>query len=232
MPRRRSKGRKSGSKSKSKSFESDGKLKKWNTISDIPMDEEDQCASWISVLRLLSLFKFTLVHASKDKILLNGDHNGGYDDDGEDDEVFALKGIDDGSEEDFSGFADEEVSDNNTELETEVLPTKNKTKRSPKAKGKTPELPQEEEEEEEGWGRGRAAYYSSNADQLESDDEEGNELEEQEAIRLQTAMRKEMTDDDFGLNDSPEGLQKDDMEYDAVLFIPFAIIVDLLQAIS
>ena len=54
MPRRRaSKGRESGSKSKSKSFhKSDGKLKKWNTISDIPMDEEDQCASSTFVLRL------------------------------------------------------------------------------------------------------------------------------------------------------------------------------------
>ena len=45
MPRRRiSKRRENGYKSKSKSFhKSDGKLKKWNTISDIPMDEEDQC---------------------------------------------------------------------------------------------------------------------------------------------------------------------------------------------
>jgi hypothetical protein len=47
MPRRRiAKGRESDSKSKSKSFhKSDGKLKKWDTISDIPMDEEDQCLS-------------------------------------------------------------------------------------------------------------------------------------------------------------------------------------------
>lgn len=58
MPRRRiAKGRESGSKSKSKSFhKSDGKLKKWNTISDIPMDEEDQCAS-LNFLFLLTTFK-------------------------------------------------------------------------------------------------------------------------------------------------------------------------------
>jgi U3 small nucleolar RNA-associated protein 3 len=49
---------------------------------------------------------------------------------------------------------------------------------------------------------------------LESDDEEGNELEEQEAKRLQAAARKEMTDDDFGLNDSPEVMQNvPDIEY-------------------
>ncbi|KAF8809583.1 hypothetical protein BYT27DRAFT_7187900 [Phlegmacium glaucopus] len=198
MPRRRTaKGRESGSKSQSKSFhKSDGKLKKWNTISDIPMDEEDQ------------------FHTSKDKILLDGDHND--DDDGDDDEVFALKGIDDDSEEDEEIYKDEddEVPDDEVEIETKGPTTKKKSKRSKKAKGKTAESSEEEEEEEEeeGWGRGRAAYYSSNADQLESDDEEGNELEEQEAKRLQAAIRKEMTDDDFGLNDNPEVIRKDVMD--------------------
>jgi U3 small nucleolar RNA-associated protein 3 len=169
---------------------------------------------------LYDLFNFAIVHASKDKILLNGDQYGGYDDDGDDDEVFALKGIDDDSEDD-EGFYDEdnEILDDEAEIETdsEAPGTKKKSKHSRKVKGKTvqsPEREPEEEEEEEGWGRGRAAYYSSNAVELESDDEEGNELEEQEAKRLQAAARKEMTDDDFGLNDSPEVMQNvPDIEY-------------------
>jgi U3 small nucleolar RNA-associated protein 3 len=168
---------------------------------------------------LYNLFNFAVVHASKDKILLNGDQYGGYDDDGDDDEVFALKGINDDDSEEDEGFydQDEEILDDEAEIETEASGTKKKSKHSRKVKGKTAESPEpeeEKEEEEEGWGRGRAAYYSSNAVELESDDEEGNELEEQEAKRLQAAARKEMTDDDFGLNDNPEVTQNDpDMEY-------------------
>ena len=143
-----------------------------------------------------------VVHASKDKILLNGDQYGGYDDDGDDDEVFALKGVDNDSEEDEGFYEDEdgEVLDNDeTEIETEGPGTKKKSKHSKKVKRKTAGSPEpeeeEEKEEEDGWGRGRAAYYSSNAVELESDDEEGNELEEQEAKRLQAVARKEMTED-------------------------------------
>ena len=179
-----------------------------------------------------------VVHASKDKILLNGDQYGGYDDDGDDDEVFALKGVDNDSEEDEGFYEDEdgEVLDNDeTEIETEGPGTKKKSKHSKKVKRKTAGSPEpeeeEEEEEEDGWGRGRAAYYSSNAVELESDDEEGNELEEQEAKRLQAVARKEMTDDDFGLNDNPEVLQNDpDIEYCSHYL--FAIITDSLQVAS
>jgi len=43
MPRR-SVSRSRTSKSKPKPLKrSDGKLKKWNTVEDIPMDDEDQC---------------------------------------------------------------------------------------------------------------------------------------------------------------------------------------------
>ena len=165
---------------------------------------------------------------------MDGDQNGDYDDDGDNDEVFALNGIDDDSEEDEGFYVDEDdkILDDEAEIEAEAPATKKKSKHSRKVKGKTAESPEpeEEEEEEEGWGRGRAAYYSSNADQLESDDEEGNELEEQEAKRLQAAVRKEMTDDDFGLNDNPEVMQKDsDMEYGHCSLYPFAIITDPLQ---
>ena len=152
---------------------------------------------------------------------MNGDQNGDYDDDIDDDEVFALKEIDNDSEEDEGFYEDDdnEILDDEAEIETEAPGTKKKSKHSREVKEETaespePEVEEEEVEEVEGWGRGRAAYYSSNAVELESDDEEGNELEEQEAKRLQAAMRKEMTDDDFGLNDNPEVMQKDsDMEY-------------------
>lgn len=52
----------------------------------------------------------------------------------------------------------------------------------------------------EGWGSKKSAYYSSNAAQLESDDEEANEMEEQEARRLQAKMRTHMSESDFGLD--------------------------------
>lgn len=171
--------------------------------------------------------------------MLNGDQYGGYDDDGDDDEVFALKGInDDDSEEDENFYNEnEEIPDDELEIEKEVPGTKKKSKHSRKVKGKTAELPEpeeeEKEEEDEGWGRGRAAYYSSNAVELESDDEEGNELEEQEAKRLQTAARIEMTDDDFGLNDNPEVMQNDpDMEYRYYSLYPLAITTDPLKVAS
>jgi U3 small nucleolar RNA-associated protein 3 len=67
---------------------------------------------------------------------------------------------------------------------------------------------QESEEEEESWGRKKSAYYSSNAAELDSEDEEANELEEQEAKRIQAKTRDAMLDDDFGLAD----IKREDME--------------------
>ncbi|KAI0923237.1 hypothetical protein AcV5_007441 [Taiwanofungus camphoratus] len=86
--------------------------------------------------------------------------------------------------------------------------------KSKRKKGKTSRSPSssvaESESEEEGWGKAKSAYYSSNAPQLESDDEEANELEEQEARRLQTRARDAMADDDFGLGDDIEGAPEPD----------------------
>ena len=67
-----------------------------------------------------------------------------------------------------------------------------------------------ESSEEEGWGTKKSAYYASNADEIESDDEEANELEEQEAKRLQAKARDAMADNDFGLGDVVEGLPEED----------------------
>lgn len=175
----------------------DAKINKWNKTSDIPLDEEDECQPVVFVLRLkLNLYA---VHASRDKILLEGNEYGG-DDDGDDDEVFAL---------DLSDNEEEVEDEEEAEDDDEEVPvaksksSKSKSKAKTKAKAKT-SSEEEESDEDEAWGRGRSAYYSSNAAQLDSDDEEGNELEEQEAKRLQAKSRDAMADDDFGLGDAVE----------------------------
>ncbi|KAJ7212214.1 Sas10 C-terminal domain-containing protein [Mycena pura] len=162
----------------------DSKIKKWDKLSDIPLDAEDE------------------FHASRDKVLLEG-NNFGEDEDGDEDEVFGLDLDED----------DDEVEQENAEDDEEIpVATKKSSKsRKPKAKS-TSESSSDEESEEEGWGRGRSAYYSSNAAQLESDDEEGNELEEQEARRLQTKSRDSMRDEDFGLEDVVEPIALDAVE--------------------
>ncbi|KAH9955170.1 hypothetical protein BC827DRAFT_1271975 [Russula dissimulans] len=144
----------------------DAKIKRWNTLADIPMDDEDQ------------------FHASKDRILLESEE-AGADEDGDEDEVFALKGI-----------------------PLRRQPTVRASKGS-KAKAKPlPEANDEEEqesEEEESWGRKKSAYYASNAPEIDSEDEEANEMEEQEARRIQAKARDALLDDDFGLVDIDQG---------------------------
>ncbi|KAN0127334.1 Sas10 C-terminal domain containing protein [Lactarius tabidus] len=163
----------------------DSRMKRWNTSADIPMDEEDQ------------------FHASKDRILLE-DEDVGADGDGGEEEVFALKGIQ-------SSESDEDAEDMNEDEEENQPRPEVRTKRKGKAKAKPPpesedeEESEEDEEEEESWGRKKSAYYSSNAAELDSEDEEANELEEQEAKRLQVKARDAMADDDFGLADIAQG---------------------------
>ncbi|EGN92133.1 hypothetical protein SERLA73DRAFT_173106 [Serpula lacrymans var. lacrymans S7.3] len=189
MPRRRpsSKGK---STSKARPVDrKDSKIKRWNKPSDIELDEEDQ------------------FHASRDKILLEGDEV--YDDEDDDeDEVFALKGLSDEEEE------DEEPSegDDDEDVDVDVGTTEGKKSKSSKSKSKTKSKKkhassssESEEEEEETWGRSKAAYYSSNAAELESDDDEANELEEQEARRLQTKARDVILEEDFGFGEVVAG---------------------------
>ncbi|KAJ7857693.1 Sas10 C-terminal domain-containing protein [Mycena olivaceomarginata] len=169
----------------------DAKINKWNKTSDIPLDEEDE------------------FHASRDKILLEGNEYGG-DDDGDDDEVFGLDLSDNEEVED-----EEEAEDDDEEVPVaKSKSSKSKSKAKTKAKAKT-SSEEEESDEDEAWGRGRSAYYSSNAAQLDSDDEEGNELEEQEAKRLQAKSRDAMADDDFGLGDAVEVIAIDAPEESA-----------------
>ncbi|KIK69636.1 hypothetical protein GYMLUDRAFT_236138 [Collybiopsis luxurians FD-317 M1] len=164
---------------------SDATIKKWNDISDIPMDEEDQ------------------FHASRDQILLEGDGDE-QDEDLDDEEVFALQGMSDEDDEE----EEQEEAEDEFENDVEAKQAKPKSRKEPNSKKKKAEKKQEEEEEEEeeeeSWGRGKAAYYSSNAAQIDSDDEEALQLEEEEARRLQAKSRDDMNDEDFGLEDPIE----------------------------
>ncbi|KAG2155848.1 uncharacterized protein EDB93DRAFT_1319706 [Suillus bovinus] len=184
MPRRRPSG-KSNSRSKPRPVDrKDSKIKRWNKASDIELDEEDQ------------------FHASRDKILLNGDGDV-EDEDGDEDEVFALEGVSDedseeAEDEDDGGLAHDEEGDD----EEDLVVTKSKSKT--KTKLKKASSPSDTGSEDESWGRSKSAYYSSNAAQIDSEDEEANELEEQEARKLQLKARDAIHEDDFGLG---EGLE-------------------------
>ncbi|OJT08075.1 Something about silencing protein 10 [Trametes pubescens] len=200
MVRRRS-GKGKVAQSKPRSVDrKDSKMRKWNKASDVPMDEEDQ------------------FHASRDQILLEGNEDGGSED-GDEDEVFALKGVDsDGSADEDSGGAAEDDEDDIDDVHYAAAAAaqkekekKAKAKKAKGKKGKQDAPPSSEEsasdsEEDEGWGTQKAAYYSSNAQEIDSEDEETNELEEAEARRLQGKARDAMADDDFGLGDVVEGL--------------------------
>jgi U3 small nucleolar RNA-associated protein 3 len=128
------------------------------------------------------------------------DRNDGGDDDLDDDEVFALRGMPD-DEDDSEGDAGEDEDEDEDGMDVDEQPAQETRKAGKKKSKKALDLEEEEESEEERWGKGRAAYYASNAADIDSDDEEANMLEEQEAIRLQTKVREGMTDDDFGLGD-------------------------------
>jgi U3 small nucleolar RNA-associated protein 3 len=182
MPRRRPSG-KSNSRSKPRPVDrKDSKIKRWNKASDIELDEEDQ------------------FHASRDKILLNGDVND-EDKDGDENEVFALEGVSDEDSEEVEE-AENEGGAHAEDEDEDLVVSKSKTKT--KTKLKKASSPSDTGSEDESWGRSKSAYYSSNAAQIDSEDEEANELEEQEARRLQVKARDAIHEDDFGLG---EGLE-------------------------
>lgn len=136
--------------------------------------------------------------------------------------MFALKGMPQDSQSDDDDDDDEQGGEEEDDIEdllyAAAAAEKDKRKKKAKGKGKkgkgkedeSDEDSESESEEEEGWGAKKSAYYASNAEQIESDDEEANELEEQEARRLQAKARDTMVEDDFGLGDVVEGLPEDD----------------------
>ncbi|KAH0831924.1 hypothetical protein J3R83DRAFT_12807 [Lanmaoa asiatica] len=166
----------------------DSQIKRWNTLADIELDEEDQ------------------FHTSRDKILL--DEGDEVDEDGDEEEVFALQGVSSDSSDDDDQGSDGMQVDSDTDTEPTAFESKSKPKPSKAArdtKKSSSKKSASDSEEEETWGHSKGAYYSSNAAQLDSEDEEANELEEQEALRLQAKARETMRDEDFGLGDVVEG---------------------------
>ncbi|KAF9649767.1 hypothetical protein BDM02DRAFT_3113215 [Thelephora ganbajun] len=191
MPRRPKKRSANHGKSSAPSFDpSKGKMKAWNAVDDIPLDEEDE------------------FHANQDRILLDGDEMQ-YDEDdfGAEDEVFALNGVDSSSE---GEGGDENQEGEEDAMEVDDGPSTSRSVKSSKAKptkarklsapGSGLDQGEDESEEEETWGTKKSAYYSANDAHFDSGDEEANELEEKEARRLQMEAREGMGDEDFGLD--------------------------------
>ncbi|KAG9227506.1 something about silencing protein 10 [Pleurotus ostreatus] len=186
MVRRRIPKSRAGGKSKARPLDRNaGKIKKWDKPADIPLDEEDE------------------FHHNRDRILLDGNVDQGEED--EEDEVFGLKGMSDDDDEDddediMEGDGEDLDEDDHT-MDKPIPDKRRKKKKGKKASKSSSDEESEDEDMEESWGRGKSAYYSSNAAELDSDDEEANELEEQEAKRLQAKARDGMRDEDFGLLD-------------------------------
>lgn len=141
---------------------------------------------------------------------MNGD--GDVEDEDEDeDEVFALEGVSDEDSEEAEEDEDEDGHAAEEEDDDDPVVTKNKTRT--KAKLKKASSPSDTGSEDESWGRSKSAYYSSNAAQIDSEDEEANELEEQEARRLQVKARDAIREDDFGLGEGLEQESDAEAEY-------------------
>ena len=140
------------------------------------------------------------VHTSRDEILLDGAHSDGDED--IDNEVFSLQGVsesddDDGQHPEDGGETEETQSQGRSAKKDAP---KSKAVRKVKVTGHAP-TEEPSDSEDETWGRKKSAYYSSNAAEIASDDEEANELEEQEVKRLQRKARAPLLDSDFGLDD-------------------------------
>lgn len=121
----------------------------------------------------------------------------------EEEEVFGL-GLDTGSEDDRG---DAELSNEDESHSKEREPSVPKFK-----KGKTSKRPASPSSsstsgtEEETWGRKTSAYYASNNEELsrkkgEDDEDELNEMEEEEARKIQSRLKNLLLEEDYGLDD-------------------------------
>ena len=214
---------------------SKGKIKSWNTVDDIPLDEEDECTSVLRVLRVHILTGACLhvapprertVHASRDQILLDGDEMQ-YDEDdfGAEDEVFALKGVDSSSGE---GSGGEDLGGDDDAMDVDEGASTSRSTKAPAVKPtkvRKPSAPasdsDEDESEDETWGTKKSAYYSANDAHFDSDDEEANQLEEKEARRQQMKAREGMGDEDFGLDNLQALVGDGGIEPDAIGYVSF-----------
>jgi U3 small nucleolar RNA-associated protein 3 len=160
------------------------------------------------------------VHDARDRILLEGEEHQ-LSEDELDNEVFALPDVQDPDQQ-----TEEEVDEGSVgETPAPVPPKKIKPKKETSNKI-TPAEPagnasedDRENGQEESWGRKKSIYYSTNAAQIDSDDEEAQKLEEAEVLRLQAQARDALDEADFGLFDAP-ALSQDTLE---VLVMQYAV---------
>ncbi|CAE6414690.1 unnamed protein product [Rhizoctonia solani] len=168
----------------------DGKMKRWETAEDIPMDEEDE------------------FFAARDKILLDdttrararaGPAPNDEDEFDEDDEVFGLEGVGESSSEAASDDDDvEEERETTLEPQSKV---KAKPKKQSTVQSEDSDASTDSETELSRWGKSRSVYYADNSRVIDEDDEESRKMEEREARRLQIKMISEIGVDDWGYND-------------------------------
>ena len=174
------------------------------------------CAFFASPIDLNDRYLY-VVHTSKDRILLEGEEVGA-DEDGDEEEVFALRGIPSSeSDEDDENMHEQNDDEDDDEGQSPPVRASNGSKLKAKPPSESDDEEEGESEEEESWGRKKSAYYSSNAADLDSEDEEANEQEEQEAKRIQAKARDAMRDEDFGLAD----INQDDTEVAEECVCPF-----------
>lgn len=133
------------------------------------------------------------------------------------------------SDEDEGGEGGDDDDDEDAEMDDGLQPVAGPSKSKKSKTGKKGKVSppwsevSDSESEEEGWGKKKSEYYASNAGQFDSEDEEANELEEQEAKRLQAKAREALTEDDFGLGDAVEKTTDSPDEY--VLHASFIFVI-------
>jgi U3 small nucleolar RNA-associated protein 3 len=110
--------------------------------------------------------------------------------DDEDEELFPLKNAD-------SPHLGE-LSDTSLEPESSTEKPKPETLKQGERIQSTPSIDSESDEDEQKWGPKKSAYYV-NRDDLE--DDESQELNLQETMRLQIKARSLLFEEDFGLDD-------------------------------
>ena len=160
------------------------------------------------------------VHDARDRILLEGEELQASEDE-LDNEVFALPDVQDSDQQSER----DDVSVEKTPVPG--LPSRNQSKKKV-SKKTVPAEPtgnasaddrENENEQEESWGQKKSVYYSTNAAQIDSDDEEAQKLEEAEVLRLQAQARDVLDEADFGLFDAPS-LPKDALEESVMQDMP------------
>jgi len=217
MPKRKQQSRpKSSLKPKAKYSKKTGEA-------TVDWDDEDACEQpkslWYPDLCLTLL----PVHDARDRILLEEEEQQVSEDE-LDNEVFALPDVPDSEQ----GSVNEVDEGSIEETPVPVLPPNSRSKEKVPKKTAPAETAgnvsgdDRESEHEESWGQKKSVYYSTNAAQIDSDDEEAWKLEEAEVLRLQAQARDALDEADFGLFDAPS-LSKDALEESVIRPMPYWI---------